>query len=224
MTKTSPPIRLLIAEDHEFTRTGLIYSFQKHDGYKIVGEAENGKQAIKLAHDLQPDMVLMDIGMPDIDGISATREIKDALPAIKVIILTSRQFSEEIYAVLSAGADAYCMKDISTERLLQVLEVIADGAVWLDPAIARIVASALPQQAENGLNILAPRQAYNLQLTEREVEVLHHIAMGKSNKDIAEALQVSVHTIKSHVRSLIQKLAVDDRTQAAVKALQDGLI
>lgn len=221
---------ILVAEDHEFTRTGLAYAFQKSTEFKIVGEAENGVDAVRLAKELKPDFVLMDIGMPLMDGIAATQEIKRNLPDVKVVILTSRQFSEEIFASLASGADAYCMKDISTERLLTVMSSVVSGALWLDPSIARIVVNALPScTGAGGGEALAGGSsrssgAYHANLTERELEVLTQIALGKTNKEIAATLELSIHTVKAHVRNLIQKLAVDDRTQAAVKALQDGLV
>lgn len=216
------PLKMLIVEDHEFTRTGLKYSFQDQAGLEVAGEAGNGLEAIAFVELNQPDIILMDIGMPQMDGITATQAIKAKFPNLKVVMLTSRQFSEEIYAALGAGADAYCMKDITTERLIHVLETVIDGAVWLDPTIARIVASALP--LPNPEREPQKRHSYNVELTEREKEVLSYIAQGKANKDIADSMSLSIHTVKTHVRSLIQKLAVDDRTQAALKAVQEGLI
>lgn len=214
------PLKLMIAEDHEFTRTGLAYSLRNKSDYDIVAEASNGIEAIRLAEVKQPDLILMDIGMPEMDGITAARKIKALSPQVKIVMLTSRQFKEEVFAALASGADAYCMKDITTDRLVQVLDTVMGGAVWLDPAIARVVTNALPQ----------PGQQFNdkdqvcTQLTEREREVLYYLAQGKSNKDIADQMHLSINTVKSHVRSLIQKLAVDDRTQAALKAITEGLI
>jgi len=214
--------KLLLVEDHEFTRTGLRYSFLEYQTLKIVGEASNGLEGVALAAEKQPDIVLMDIGMPKMDGITASREIKSAFPHIKIILLTSRQFTEEVYAALASGADAYCMKDISTERLLQVLETVMAGAVWLDPNIAHIVASALPTPKPS--NDVSEIENNARELTEREYDVLRLIAQGKTNKEIADILGLSVHTVKTHVRSLIQKLAVSDRTKMALKAVQEGLI
>lgn len=233
---TQQPITLLIAEDHEFTRTGLVYSLQAIKNFQIVAEAENGAQAVEMAVQHKPSVVLMDIGMPEMDGITATQKIKAASPEIKVVMLTSRQFNQEIYASLSAGADAYCMKDITTDKVAQVIEMVMEGAMWLDPAIAKIVVNGLPaaglstagsKQAHDGQGLSSIHhrgEAYSSDLTEREIDVLKAIASGKSNKDIADHLSISVNTVKSHVRNLIQKLSVDDRTQAAVKALQEGLI
>jgi DNA-binding NarL/FixJ family response regulator len=139
-------------------------------------------------------------------------------------MLTSHKDEEEVYAALAAGADAYCMKDIKIDRLCQVLEMVMDGVLWIDPAIARIVLQAVPGVVTNDDKPFSQRKRYNTELTEREVEVLKLIVAGKSNKEIAQILGVTTHTAKAHVCNIIQKLAVDDRTQVAVKALQDGLV
>lgn len=219
------PMKILIAEDHEFTRTGLKYSLQSKSRFEVVAEAENGEQAVALVSQVQPDIVLMDIGMPIMDGIAATQKIKESFPGIKVVMLTSRQVKEEVYASLAAGADAYCMKDITTERLVHVIEMVAEGGIWLDPPIAQLLMhnlSVKPMEKEDRLP--QARHAYNAELTEREMDVLALIVQGKSNRDIADALTITTHTVKVHVGNIIQKLAVDDRTQAAIKALQDGLV
>ncbi len=218
-------LKILIAEDHELARNGLSYSLQKKSHFNIVAEAENGVQAVSLAGNHHPDIVLMDIGMPIMDGITAAQEIKTRYPNIKVVMLTSHQDGEEVYASLAAGADAYCLKDIKIERLIQVLEMVSEGAIWLDPAIARMVMNALPVKLpDKGARLSAHRQKYTADLTERELEVLSLIVKGKSNKEIGDTLSITTHTVKAHVCNIIQKLAVDDRTQAAVKALRDGLI
>ncbi len=236
------PPRVLIAEDHELVRYGLALTLeeQKSNGaprVEIVGEAENGQEAVALAESEKPDIILMDIGMPVMDGITATARIKEAHPEIKVAMLTSHKDEEEIFASLAAGADAYCMKDIKVDRLCQVIEMVLDGALWIDPAIAQVVMKALPSQNRDpkeaaepadgpGAEKAAPaqRKRYNTDLTEREMEVLELIVEGKSNKEIAAILHVTTHTAKVHVGNIIQKLAVDDRTQAAVKALQQGYV
>ncbi len=221
------PLKVMVVDDHEFTRTGLSFSLQSKSSFNIVAEAQNGLEALALAEKLQPDVILMDIEMPELDGIEATQKIKSLYPETKVVILTSRQIDEEIYASLAAQADAYCLKDIKTERLIHVIETVKDGAVWLDPAIARKVALVLQQRPGVGKDRQSPPviepNPHN-DLSERETEVLELIAQGKSNKEIADILCISIYTVKAHVRNLIQKLAVDDRTQAAVKALQSGLI
>lgn len=232
---TARNIRVLIVEDHELARFGLSMALSERENITVVGEAQNGQEGLALALSEKPDIVLMDIGMPVMNGITATQCIKEQAPGIRVIILTSLSNPEEVLASVAAGADAYCMKDIKIERLHQVIEMVMEGAIWLDPAIARLVMHSLPNApvgpAESTLKEEAPAQKsshpkrrYNTELTEREYEVLKLIVGGKSNKEIATALQVSSHTAKAHVANIIQKLAVDDRTQVAVKALKDGLV
>lgn len=217
--------KILIVEDHELARYGLSMALEEKDMFDIVGEAENGQQAVELAQTHQPDAILMDIGMPVMDGITATQKIKAQFPNTKVLMLTSRKEEEEVYASLTAGADAYCMKDIKVERLCQVLEMVLEGALWIDPAIARLVMQAMPGNTPpEGSLPKATRKQYNTELTDREQEVLKLIIDGKSNKEIANLLNVTTHTAKAHVCNIIQKLAVDDRTQVAVKALKEGLV
>ncbi len=231
------PAQVLIVEDHELARFGLSMALSEKEGLEIVGEAENGQQGLDLAVAKKPDLILMDIGMPVMDGITATVKIKQMLPDIKVLMLTSIQNHEEVLASMAAGADAYCMKDIKMDRLYQVIQMVLDGAIWLDPAIARMVMQTLPIGADGSKGSQPEvnpvegsekkhysRVRYNAELTERELEVLKCIVDGKSNKEIALILQVSAHTAKAHVASIIQKLSVDDRTQVAVKALREGLV
>jgi DNA-binding NarL/FixJ family response regulator len=219
------PLRILIAEDHELSRVGLSFSLQKKAALQVVAEADNGLKAVTLAKTEHPDVVLMDIGMPVLDGIEATQQIKRQFPQIKVIMLTSHLEGEEVYASLAAGADAYCSKEISVERLIQVIQMVADGAFWLDPAIASLVVKALPLGFSGRTRVSHPGKGrYAVELTDREREVLELIVEGKSNKEIAEALQITIHTVKAHVCNIIQKLAVDDRTQAAIKALRQGIL
>ena len=230
------PISIVVVEDHELTRGGLVFAFKKSEQFRILGEAENGEEGVVSVGKLQPDVVLMDLGMPVMDGIEATKRIKQQHPDVKVVILTSHHDEEEVTACLAAGADAYCMKEIRTERLMQVMEMVMEGAVWLDPQIARTIMDSLTQttggvgikSAHNGLHSADgdknTRTRYNTELTEREMEVLQLIIDGKTNKEIAVVLSISVHTVKAHVTTIIQKLAVDDRTQAAVKALREGIV
>jgi DNA-binding NarL/FixJ family response regulator len=233
------PWATLIVEDHELTRDGLKYALPKNGEFTVVATAENGQKAIQAFNQYRPALVLMDIGLPVMDGIEATRQLKALSTDVKVIILTSHQASEEVFAALASGADAYCLKDISVERLAQVGELVMEGGVWLDPSIAAMVLNALPassaaSQPPSGTLTNAKdaqdlasggtRVKYRTELTERELDVLTEIVNGKSNKEIALALEISLHTVKTHVCNIIQKLSVDDRTQAAIKALREGLV
>lgn len=170
----------------------------------------------------------MDLGLSGIDGIETTSKIKEILPDTKVIILTSHNNQSEILQALSAGAKAYCMKDIKPDNLISVIETVKDGAVWFDPSISNFILG----QITSGSDLSAQSPVYEqnnqdedkIQLTDREAQVLKLIVDGYSNADIAKKLYVSIHTAKAHVCNILQKLSVDDRTQAAIKALKDNLV
>jgi len=217
-------IKLLMVEDHKLLRVGLKAIFDEYPNLDVIGEAEDGETAVKLAKELKPDVVLMDIGLPIMDGIEATRRIKEFDPNIKVIVLTSHNDENEVMQAMSAGANAYAMKDIKTEYLIMVIQSVKDGAVWLDPAIAKIVMEKNPGLLQEKPQSRATFKAEHANLTEREYEVLKLVVEGRSNSEIAQELNISEHTAKAHVCNIIQKLVVDDRTQAAVKAIKEGLV
>jgi DNA-binding NarL/FixJ family response regulator len=223
-------LRILLAEDHEWARIGLSLSIQAKSHYKIVAEAENGQEALLKARELRPDVILMDIEMPVMDGLTATRKIKEEFPEIKVVMLTSHKDEQNISQALTCGANAYCMKDIKIERLIQVLDMVAEGATWFDPGInemlMRILLEKIPGtggEVESGASG-APDILLDVDLTDRELDVLALIVKGKSNKEIADQLSITVHTVKIHVGNIIQKMGVEDRTQVAIKALQHRLV
>ena len=220
-------ISILIVEDHTLTRFGLKTAFESLNQVKLISEAEDGESGIEIAKNLRPDIVLMDLGLPGINGIQATKIIKEFDNGIKVIILTSHNNEDEVWAALGAGANAYCLKDIEPDRLVHVIESVYDGAAWLDPSIADTVLKRLSSNKSKSLqsqDIQEDREEEKIQLTDREMEVLKLIVDGFSNAEIAEKLFVSIHTAKAHVCNILQKLSVDDRTQAAIKALKDGLV
>lgn len=209
---------VLIVEDHQITRTGLRLTIEQDSRFEVVGEAASGKTALAQAKELKPELVLMDIGLPEMNGIEAAKLIKSALPATRVVMLTSHDSDEDIFAALAAGADAYCLKDIAREQLMNALKTVADGGGWLDPAIAgRVLRSSASR-------VLPPANESKFMLSEREFEVLRLLVEGLSNLQMAERLNVSPETIKTHMRHIMEKLAVSDRTQAAVKALREGLV
>lgn len=218
------PIRILLVEDQKLMRVGLKSLFDEHGELEIVSEAQSGKEAIEKYRTVHPDVTLMDIGLPDMNGIEATKKILEIDSKAKVIILTSHLSENEVIDALHAGACAYVMKDINTEILKMIIKTVKDGAMWLDP-------QAVPILREKNCGVIPPRQMsramfkeQHANLTQREYEVLKLVVDGKSNNEIAQELTISEHTAKAHVCNIIQKLVVDDRTQAAVKALKEGLV
>jgi two-component system, NarL family, response regulator LiaR len=212
---TSKPIKVLIVEDDPLIQLGLEQSLSQQPNITVIGIAEDGYIGVKMAQELRPDIIVMDIGMPRLDGISATQKIKAASPNVHIVMLSSHTDDTEIIAALSSGADAYCVKGTSTESLLAAFVAAMDGATYLDPQVARKVMDHLkpPTQPENTSH-----------LSQRELEVLRLIVEGKSNPEIAKVLYLSPNTIKTHVRGIMNKLSVDDRVQAAVVALRSGLV
>ncbi|XWK91398.1 MAG: response regulator transcription factor [Phormidium sp.] len=239
-------IRVALIEDHDLTRVGIKTALQQRQEIEVVGEAANGTEGLKLLQTSQPDIAIVDIGLPDIDGIELTKQLKETQdennPVPKVLILTLQDNEEAVMAAFAAGADSYCMKDISFDRLLEALQVTQEGNCWIDPAIAKIVLSQTRQPPEQSTNttqvppassktvaIQATEPEYTnmleaYPLTERELEVLQLIVEGFSNAQIAEKLYITVGTVKTHVRNILNKLCADDRTQAAVRALRSGLV
>ncbi len=228
-------IRVVLIEDHDLMRTGMKLSLQQQ-GNLVVGESATGLEGLDLTEKLHPDVVIVDLGLPDIDGIEVTRQIKHQVDnTSKVLILTFRDQPQEVLAAFAAGADSYCMKDVSPQRLLEAVQTTHEGHHWIDPAIAGIVleqilgSESAPLLAPETINIQANAPEYeqilaNTPLTERELEVLQLIVEGDSNAMIAEKLFITIGTVKTHVRNILNKLCADDRTQAAVRALRSGLI
>lgn len=215
-------INILLVEDQKLIRVGLMSLFE--GDLKITSEAQNAKEAVEKYRTEKPDVVLMDIGLPDISGIEATKQILELDSKAKVIILTSHLSEQEVLDSLHAGACAYAMKDIGTEILQMVIKTVYEGAMWLDPQV-------VPVLREKNCGVIPPRQMsramfkeQHANLTQREYEVLKLVVDGLSNNEIAQELTISEHTAKAHVCNIIQKLVVDDRTQAAVKALKEGLV
>lgn len=235
-------IRVALIEDHDLTRVGMRTALQQRGGVAVVGEAANATEGLKLLESAKPDVAIVDIGLPDMDGVELTRRFKQTQIETenmhtKILILTLQDNEEVVLAAFAAGADSYCMKDVSIDNLLEALRVTDEGQSWIDPAIARVVlAQARQGQPLNGesmenktVTISAAEPEYNqiieaYPLTERELEVLQLIVEGCSNQAIAEKLYITVGTVKTHVRNILNKLCADDRTQAAVRALRSGLV
>ena len=218
-------IRILLVDDQKLMRIGIKSLFEEYPELEIVAEAQNGAEAVEKAKLLKPDIVLMDIWLPDISVIEATKKIMELnIPNVKVVILTAHVSEDEIFSSLSAGAFGYIMKDINTEQLMVILKTIKNGAMWIDPQV-------VPFIKDKNCGVIPPRQLSRAgfrethsNLTQREYEVLKLVVDGQTNSEIAKTLTISEHTAKAHVCNIIQKLVVDDRTQAAVKALKEGLV
>ena len=217
-------ISVIIVEDYKLTRVGLKSTLNEYEHINVVGEAEDAVEGIALIEKLKPDVVLMDLGLPGMNGLEATIKIKEKGLNSKVIILTSHERGEEVIAALGSGANAYCLKDISPETLSSVIKNVAEGACWVDPGVSSVALNFFPKPENVSLIQTNDVPDARAQFTERELEVLKHLVKGKSNTEIAKELIVSVHTAKAHVCSILQKLCVDDRVQAAVKAIKENII
>jgi len=211
---------ILIVEDHELTRFGLKTAFEGVDFVGTLYEAESAEKAIEIFNSNQIDIVIMDLGLPVMNGIEATKIIRDSNKDVKIIILTSHNDEKEVLNSLKAGANAYCSKEINPQRLIQVVQSVADGAAWFDPSIAHIVLKA----TTNSPVIDADNNSKEYDLTARESQILKLMTEGYSNMEIAQILVISINTTKAHVANILQKLEVDDRLQAALKALKYKIV
>ncbi|HST67482.1 MAG TPA: response regulator transcription factor [Mycobacteriales bacterium] len=215
------PVRVLIADDQALFREALVALLSVQPGIEVVGEAADGREAVAAAARSHPDVVLMDLRMPVLDGVGATRQLRVDSPAVKVLALTTFDGDDEVFPALRAGAVGYLLKDVSTQRLVEAVLAAARGESVLAPTVAaKVVArvAAMPDRAE------PPRQPLVDPLTDRELEVLRHLAAGRSNREIARAVFLSEGTVKNHVTSILAKLGARDRTQAALRASALGLI
>jgi DNA-binding NarL/FixJ family response regulator len=217
-------ISVLIVEDNELMRQGLSAVLERDGEFEVLGEAEDGISAVEMAKNLKPDVVIMDIGLPLMNGIDATRLVKQALPQVHIVMLTSHDNDNEIFAALSAGAAGYCLKDCASERIKTAVASVSHGAAWIDPRIAHKVLQAFenpaPRKPVAGQVPLPPSEL----LSQREREVLKLMVDGATNKEISEKLIISVSTVRTHVEHILEKLAVTGRTAAAIKAMKEGLI
>jgi two-component system, NarL family, response regulator LiaR len=240
--------RVVLIEDHDLTRIGLQTALQQNSNVDVIGEAATGLEGLKLLQTLRPDVAIVDIGLPDISGIELTQRFKQSsahsdIPeseSTKVLILTLQDDENAVLAAFAAGADSYCMKNVSSNRLLEAVEMTREGNNWIDPSIARLVLFQVQQTQQMKVSASQSRESEKITiegidpdhekllaadpLTERELEVLQLIVKGCSNLAIAEKLYITVGTVKTHVRNILNKLSADDRTQAAVLALRSGLV
>ncbi len=204
--------KVLIVEDHALIRFGLKTALENQDYIKSISEASTAEEAIEKVKTEKPDVVIMDLGLPSMNGIDATLEIKKINTDIKVIILTSHNTRNEVIESIKAGANSYCSKDINPQRLADILQTVIEGAVWFDAKVSDIIIDAICNSANKSFDL---DDSYNF--TEREKDVIKYMCDGLNNNDIAKILDMSVNTVKVHVSSIIQKLGVEDRTQVVVK-------
>jgi NarL family two-component system response regulator LiaR len=214
-TASEPSIRILVVDDHAVVRQGLCFLIGLKPGMEVVGEAADGIEAVHKAHSLQPDVILLDLVMPRKGGIEVIGEIKQRDPEARILVLTSFAEDDKVFPAIKAGALGYLLKDSAPEALLQAIREVYRGESSLHPTIARKLIRELNQPSD-----LPPTEE---PLTEREVEVLKLVAQGLSNRDIAEALIISEGTVRLHVSSILGKLHLANRTQAALYALREGL-
>ena len=265
---SAPSINVLLVEDHQLTRLGLKVALHRTKDIHVIGEASNGQEAVTMAEKLKPDVILMDVGMPVMDGIQAASQIVSRDSSMKIIMLTQHDNDADIMASLAAGASGYCLKDVEPDRLYTAIRSVSTGDVWLDSAVASRVLkhysanaalasvpldsapAAVSGSQDNSThenNFAAAHSVHRFDehestedhekgtatgmdrpapesLSPRELEVIKLIVDGLSNQEISDKLVVSLATTKTHVRNILNKLAVDDRTQAAVHAMRRGLV
>lgn len=209
-------IRVLIVDDHAVIREGLRTFLELQDGIEVVGEAGDGTEALEQAEQLEPDVVLMDLVMPRLDGVGAMRQLRERSPEMRVIVLTSFLDDDRLLPAIQAGAAGYLLKDVEPTELAQAVRTASAGQAMLNPAVAARLVEAIAENRAPGVQ--AER------LTRREQEVLEQIAHGRSNKRIALELGISEKTVKAHVGRVLAKLGVADRTQAALLAVREGLV
>ncbi len=232
-------ICIVLIEDHDVVRIGLRTALQKQEGFQVVGEAANGIQGLQILEMTQPDVAIVDIGLPGMDGIEMTRQFRQSQTensTTKILMLTMQENEAAVLAAFAAGADSYCMKEVGIERMIEAIKMTHSGNAWIDPAIANIVlrqmrkdTSQTPNKVKRTVEIqsLEPEYKDFLEsdpLTSRELEVLELIAGGCTNIAIAEQLFITTGTVKTHVHNILSKLCADDRAEAAVKALRAGII
>ena len=224
---TEKNINILLVEDHEFTRLGLAMKLENTPHYNLIAQATDGQEGVIMAQKYNPDVILMDIGLPKMDGITATKKNKEELKLdCAVLMFTSRDNREDIFAAFKAGADGYIMKGSSSENLINAIDAVSTHAAWIDSQIARIVLSNIQNEDNMQTGETKSQKEANKKygLTKKELEVLSLIVDGLSNQEISEKLVVSISTTKAHVHNILQKLYLSDRTKAAIVPLKEGLV
>lgn len=211
-------IRIIIADDHAVVREGTRELLQKEVDLEVVGGAGNGEEAVSLVRELKPDVAILDIAMPKLNGIEATKQIKAILPSTAVLILTAYEDDQYVFALLEAGAAGYLLKDVPSQKLIEAVRAVHDGESVLHPVIARKALDRFVRTSDKN------RELQDQPLTDRETEVLRLAARGQSNRQIADKLSLSMRTVQAHLRNVFNKLNVGSRTEAVISALKSGLL
>ena len=219
--RSSDDIRVMICDDHALFRRGLIMVLEGEDDIEVVAEAEDGEDAVEKAVEFVPDVVLMDVRMPGVDGIEATRRIAEKVPTAKILMLTVSDEEEDLYEAIKAGATGYLLKEVSIEEVAPAARAVVAGQSLISPSMASKLLgefSNLAKRAEERTSVPTPR------LTDRELEVLRLVAQGKSNREIAGDLYISENTVKNHVRNILEKLHLHTRMEAVMYAVREKLL
>jgi DNA-binding NarL/FixJ family response regulator len=219
MTDTAP-IRVLVVDDHALFRKGIVSLLSGEAGFEVVGEAEDGLQAVEKAQEFMPDLILMDVSMPRCNGLEATRRLKEMFPYVRIVMLTALEEDENLFEAVRAGAQGYLLKKIEPQAFFANLRGVARG----EAPVSRLMAAKLLGEFRRQANRNASPAERRPELTAREKEVLELVAKGKSNKEIAAALDLAENTVKNHLKNILEKLQLENRVQAATFALREGLL
>jgi DNA-binding NarL/FixJ family response regulator len=213
-------IRVLLVDDHALFRRGVASLLAAEGGFEVVGEAADGQQALEMARDLVPDVILMDVSMPIMDGLEATRRIKAEMPYVRIVVLTVSDGDHSLFEAVKSGAQGYLLKNIEPQALYGTLRGVVRG----EAPVSRVMAARLLEEFARQARPPAPAAAPAAELTARERDVLEHVARGRSNKEIAAALLIAENTVKNHLKNILEKLQLENRVQAATFAVREGLL
>jgi len=217
---TKPSIRVLLVDDHPLFRKGIASLLSSEPGFEVLGEASDGQEAIEKARGLMPDVILMDISMPGVNGLEATQRIKQEIPYVRIVILTVSDEDQNLFEAIKSGAQGYLLKKIEPQTLFQTLRGVLEG----EAPLSRVMATKLLAEFARQRRAASEPRTPTATLTEREKEVLGLLAAGKTNKEIAGALGIAENTVKNHLKNILEKLHLENRVQAATFALREGLL
>jgi two-component system nitrate/nitrite response regulator NarL len=219
MSSSPGPIRILLVDDHALFRKGIASLLKEQRDFEVIGEAANGREALEKARNLMPDIILMDLAMPEMDGLAATRQIKEEIPQVRIVILTVEEEDNSLFEAVKSGAQGYLLKKIEPQALFGTLRGVAQG----EASISRVMAGKLLEELRRQANHQAPQAGRTHGLTSREREILELVSQGKSNKEVAKAISIAENTVKNHLKNVMEKLHLENRVQAATYALREGL-